>query len=178
MNEGKGWHQKSGGSSRGSSAATPRVGVPPGAPRRKCYVPGENLLHPYPLLAAAVMVLNLLYLKPNHPGWWSGKLSDFAICFFLPVVLVSLFEWMGMLWGKRRPAGASAIAVACGVTAAYFSLLQLVRPIADLHVNVLGWLVSSRRFAVTPDPTDLVALPFVLLAFLWLLRRSREREAR
>ena len=141
------------------------------------YLPGASLLRPYPLIAAAVMVVNLVYLKGAHPGWISGKLSDFAICFFLPVVFVSLFEWAAYPAGRRGPAERPVIAAACLVTVLYFSALQLVPFVAEMHVRVLGAVtVGVRRFAVTPDPTDLIALPMSALAYLWLRRESLRRS--
>ncbi len=142
------------------------------------FVPGSFLLHPFPALAAGVMALNLLYLKPNHPGWWSGKLSDFAICFFLPVVILAMLEWGVWLFGRKRPANLAMVAAACIITALYFSALQLVLPVAEMHVAVLSFVVSERRFQVTPDPTDLFALPMAVLAFFWLTRPGRRGQGK
>jgi len=54
--------------------------------------PGDFLLRPAAWLALAVMLFNDIVLKSRWPGWWSGKLSDFAICFLLPVLLVAAWE--------------------------------------------------------------------------------------
>ncbi len=147
------------------------------APAGSPFVPGACLLRPAPLFAAAIIVVNLVYLKARHPGWWSGKLSDFAICFFLPVVLVALYEWSALALGRRRPAGKWVLLGACAVTAVYFSALQLVPFVAMLHVDVLGRLVRGRQFAVTQDPSDLLALPFIVLSYLWLRREGGRRSA-
>lgn len=141
-------------------------------------IPGELLWHPLVLSAAVVIAINTFYLKVHYPGWWSGKLSDFGLCLFLPVWLFALFEWVtfarsrirGTPW---RPRSSNRVAlVCCAMAGAYFSALQLWPFWADFHVAWLSLLVSGTYFEVTPDPTDLLALPFLAPAYL-LVRRRR-----
>jgi len=144
-------------------SGTSRVGAGP--------VPGDLLLHPAPLGTAAVIVFNDLWLKVHWAGWVSGKLSDLAICFLLPVTLAAAVEWMA--WTAHRPwrAGASVRWGACALAAAYFTALQLSPVAARIHVAVLEAVVPGTRFAVTPDPTDLVALLAIPLAWCYLATR-------
>ena len=135
--------------------------------------PGILLLRPAPVGAAAVVALNDFVLKPRAPGLVSGKLSDFAICFLLPVLLVSSWEWLR--WLARRPAAPPsrlAIAVAVIVTALYFAGLQLSALVASTHVEVLTRLFGSFGFTVTRDVSDLIALPCCLLSWYWLRRQA------
>jgi len=144
--------------------------------------PGLALLHPAPAVAFALVVLNDLWLKPHHPGWLSGKLSDLGLCFLLPVFLVALWEWGA--WGLYRlrgrglwRAGAAVNGGACLLAAGYFAALQLWSGAAVLHVTVLHRLVPGRGFAVTPDPSDLMALIIVPVAFFHLYRRRRQESS-
>lgn len=138
--------------------------------------PGAALLHPAPAAAFALVALNDLWLKPHHPGWLSGKLSDLGLCFLLPVFLVALWEWGAWLLCRLRGrgrwlAGRGVILGACGLAAGYFAALQLLPAAAALHVGILGALVPSVRFVVTPDPSDLLALLTTPVAWLYLIRR-------
>ncbi|MDP6933021.1 MAG: hypothetical protein QGG40_08885, partial [Myxococcota bacterium] len=48
--------------------------------------PAEGLLHPAPLLALVVLVVNDHWGKGHLPAVLSGKLSDFAGLLFFPLV--------------------------------------------------------------------------------------------
>ncbi len=138
--------------------------------------PGAAMLHPAPALAFAVVALNDLWLKPHHPGWLSGKLSDLGLCFLLPVFLVALWEWGAWIVARLRGGGAwgggGGVSLgACLLASGYFAALQLLPIAAVLHVEALGLLAPGRGFAVTPDPSDLWALVSTPLAFLHLVRR-------
>ena len=134
------------------------------------------MLHPAPALAFALVAVNDLWLKAHHPGWLSGKLSDLGLCFLLPVFLVAVGEWGAwVVWRLRRRghwrAGLGPILLACVVAGAYFAALQLWPVAAVVHVRALHALAPGRGYAVTPDPSDLLALIAVPLAFLHLARR-------
>jgi hypothetical protein len=111
------------------------------------------LLHPLPLAAIAVTALNDHLLKASglFPGWLTGKLSDVAGLFFFPIAVVAAL-------------GAAPAAAAVG-TALVFAVFKL-SPAA------CAWV---RPFAVTPDPTDLLALPAAAAAWWWLARRRPRR---
>jgi len=139
---------------------------------RAGWVPGACLLRPLPLLAAAVVASNDLWLKPQNPGGWlEGKLSDLGICLLLPVVLVSLWEWAHYaLRGARSPASAAVKLAACGITAAYFTMLQLWPAFGELHMRLLARVAPFINHTLYRDPTDLLALVMVPLAYLHLRR--------
>src|SRR5262245_25324476 len=110
-----------------------------------------RLLHPLPVAAIAITALNDHLWKGGHlvPAWLTGKLSDFAGLFFFPVLVVAATR------GRVRPAVA---ALATGLVFALFKL----SPAA------CQWL---EPFVVTPDATDLAALPMLGLSWWWMVGR-------
>jgi hypothetical protein len=125
----------------------------------------STVCRPAFLLAVGVLVVNDHFLKGIGllPGWLTGKLSDVAGLFFFPVLLVVLLARVSRLQDiseVRRLFGAVAAVVAVA-----FSALNLVPSLAGRFSRVWGvW---------TPDATDLVCLPSVVLAGFWLDRRVR-----
>jgi len=109
------------------------------------------LCAPAPLAAVAVLLLNDHVLKGSGvlPGWLTGKISDFAGLFFFPLLVVACSK------GDLRKVALWASAV----TALVFAALKLSPTLAAL---VPGKVVA--------DPTDLVALPMVLVAYKYALR--------
>ena len=118
----------------------------------------RSLAHPVPLAALIVLVANDHWWKGAGllPGWLTGKLSDFAGLVFFPVLLTALVE---LGWRRaRRPVVAVA---ATAVTGLSFTLLKVWEPANRLANEAWG--------SVALDPTDLVALPSLLLALHHLL---------
>ncbi len=138
-----------------------RLGLAPGGDAR---LPGDALLRPGALAAALVLLLNDRWLKAAHPSWLSGKLSDFAICVLMPLVIVAFVEWGRWLVGRWRPAGRGVVLLACAVTGLWLAAIQLSPAAARLHVALFAALLPGSHPAVTPDPTDLLALAFLPLA--------------
>jgi hypothetical protein len=145
-------------------------------------VPGGCLLGPWPALAAAVLAFNVYYLRVESPGAVSGKLSDLAINFLLPLLLVAAAEWVLAAFAlvHRRPVrslGVRGRLLACAVSAAYFSLLQIVPSFVELHARVAGLLdlpfggdrTFTRNVADLPDLATLVTTVF---AALYLVRTA------
>lgn len=139
-------------------------------------VPGGVLLHPLPIAAALLIIVNDLWLKPLWPGFWSGKLSDVGICFLLPVALVAAAEWLVWVgvWITGRdwtlPVTGTA-AVASITAAAYFALLQLSPAWVELHRHLIATVGRISPAPVTRDPTDLICLLFCAAAYFYLCRR-------
>src|SRR5690606_11672206 len=100
-------------------------------------------------------------------GVLTGKLSDFAGLFFAPMVLVAAIQ--GLWWVATRgafPWRRALIGASCGLTALCFALVKL-------SPAVSAW-VAEWWGLIRVDPTDLVALPMVLLAARWMhLREAR-----
>ena len=150
-------------------------------------VPGAGLLHPVPLVAVAVLLVNDHVLKRALPGVLSGKLSDFAGLAFFPLVLQGACEVV--LAALRRPWRPSPrLLLHCTLlTGVVYALVKTWTPALDLWRAALGalqWpvralaalalgraLPAMRAVAAVRDPTDLVALPALMLA--WVAGRRR-----
>jgi len=132
---------------------------------------------PLPLAALALCVVNDVWLKPAFHSALTGKLSDVAVCFFMPLLLSEL---LGIFcgWAPRRRLLAGAI-----VTASLFAALEVVPPFTRLALDVLDrvgpYLGLHRRFRMTSDWTDLACLLLVpvSLAYGRIRLRKLGREA-
>jgi hypothetical protein len=143
-----------------------------------------------PLTAVALLVLNDHLLKGLWPGAVTGKLSDLAGMVFFPLLLQGLWEvalrLAGRPWGPSRRA-----LVACAlITAVGLPAIQVWEPAAGAWrwgLGALQWpflaladLLSGQGLPPwapvrhTPDPTDVLVSPAVLLAAWVGWRRSRE----
>lgn len=141
--------------------------------------PGRPMVGIWPALAFAAIIFNVFYLRRKHPGIISGKLSDVAINFLLPIVLVAAAEWLLALMrllGARvnSRVGSRGIVLACLLSATYFTLLKTVPAFTEVHRGLLSVLDAalggSRTFRNIADPTDLVALVCNPLAAVYLVR--------
>lgn len=137
------------------------------------------LLHPITLGAIALLVLNDHLLKRVAPGVLTGKLSDVAGMIFFPLFLAALLE----LARVRHHRLILGCAIATGVV---FAATKTIPLAADAYRSGLGaiqWpfhalfaLVRGHRVpglspvAMTMDPTDLIALPALVLP-VWLTRQ-------
>ena len=154
---------------------------------------GDGATHPLVLGAAALMAVNDHVLKGWGPGWLTGKVSDFAGLVFAPALLVALIELaLALVTRLGRPCGVRAAdrRLLIGATAAtglFFAAIQLDERAATLWVWGLGalqWPVYALAAVVraapspelrpvvhTSDPTDLIALPALLIPLLLGWRR-------
>jgi len=148
-------------------------------------VPGAALLGIWPAVAVAALAFNVFYLRRHHRGLVSGKLSDFAINFLLPIALVSAAEWilafLRLFRARVDPRlGPRGIGLACLVSASYFTLLKAWPPFTLVHRALLSSLDipfgGGRSFRNLADPTDLIALVTVPLAALYLRRVAALRS--
>ncbi len=145
------------------------------------------LLHPVALLAIAVLLFNDHVGKYAWPGVVTGKVSDFAGLVFFPLFLVSGVELACATARRGAPPRNRTLAVCVVLTAVVFTLVQLDTPMTALYrvgLGALQWparavaaLIGGRALpalapvAVWPDPTDLLALP--ALAIAWWLGSAR-----
>lgn len=125
------------------------------------------LAHPASLAALLLLALNDFILKPYFPSGLSGKLSDFALLFLLPFLVIPLTAWV--FKGNEKAAAALAFALVGGA----FSLLKLV-PAAGAALTAATARLGLPLFTL-PDPSDLIALSVLLPA--WLLWNSPSRLA-
>jgi hypothetical protein len=115
---------------------------------------------PLPLAALALLAVNDHLLKPLLHDALTGKLSDVAICFLLPL-LVSAALGVAVGWSARR-----RLWIGAAIATAVFASLELSDAAVGLYRQVFG------RVA-TRDATDLLTLLVVPLAVVYGRWRSR-----
>ncbi len=130
---------------------------------------GGALLHPVAIASIAILILNDHVLKPTFSNWITGKLSDFAGLAFFPLLLVSAWEL-----ARDRGPSRTTLNIACVATAVVFALAKTTTfgslafqwglGLAQWPFRALSGGSLSPVAAVI-DPTDLIALPAVLLAW-------------
>lgn len=129
------------------------------------------VMHPLAIAAIAVLLANDHVLKHAFPGFVTGKLSDVAGMVFFPLLLVSL----------ARTSDRRALLAACIATAIVFTLVKTLPTANELYRVTWGamqWPLRAARAWVadrpTPgiarvvlvrDPSDVLAVPFVLVAW-------------
>ncbi len=111
--------------------------------------------HPLTVGATAVLLLNDHVFKQAWPGLVTGKLSDVAGLVMTPPVL-------GLLFGLFL-AGRIAAAAAVLLTGVGFALVKLTP--AGAEVASAAWSVINGPSVILADPTDLVALPALGVAW-------------
>ena len=119
------------------------------------------------LLALTVLLVNDHVLKAwiAFPRVLTGKLSDFAGLFFFPIFAFTLVAW---LWAQRtaRPLSPHLLTCICGLTGLAFAALQLSTSFHWAYTELLGlgFSLIGHAASSTQDPSDLIALPSLLLA--------------
>ena len=123
------------------------------------------LVHPASLIALGLLIVNDQVLKGLAPGWFTGKLSDFAGLFFFPFLVGFIFERVRV----SRPGP-----WAFGVVGAWFASMKLFAPVAAATESLVELIVPiSSRIVV--DPTDLIALLAFIPAWrIWTLAPTRD----
>ena len=122
------------------------------------------LASPVSVVSLVVLVLNDHLLKQAWPGVVTGKLSDVAGLVVAPLLLTVGLTAIGV----RRPC-----AWACGLTAVGFTAVK-VSPAAAAAVSG-WWSLTGFPTVMRADPTDLLALPAVSVAWLVHRRVARQR---
>jgi hypothetical protein len=145
--------------------------------------PGDFLLHPACLAAIVILVVNDWAIKARWPGAVAGKLSDVAGMVFFPLLLVALAELALLLVRRKRLASPMWFVISAGAVGAVFAATKTIEPVRAADEWMLGqlrWLpLAAIRAAqrqpigeptypnVVPDATDVLCVPFVLVA-IWI----------
>jgi hypothetical protein len=122
-------------------------------------IPSAWLGHPVTVLALLVLVVNDHVLKAAYPGRLTGKLSDAAGLVLAPPLLAAVLRLRGR-W------------VALVLIGAGFVLVKVWPPAAGA-VSAVGSLVRPHS-VVRADPTDLLTLPFLAVAW-WTWQAAGKR---
>jgi hypothetical protein len=116
------------------------------------------------LLTLAVYIINNTYLKVHYHSWFVGKLSDITFCFFFPLYLSSILVLL------LRIRFTVSLYIGSAITLVGFSLVKLNHTASDLLNAVVPPLFAKINIPIQAnivDSTDLIALPFILIAFLF-----------
>ena len=135
----------------------------------------DRLTDAVPIAALLLLIVNDHVLKPNHPGWLSGKLSDVAVLALLPFLFVAVADLAGILWPRLPAPGRAAVLISVVVAMALFSAIEFIPIAGDAYRWGLGlaqWpvravaalLTSTAVPGILPvrltfDPSDLLTLP-------------------
>jgi hypothetical protein len=121
--------------------------------------------HPVTVTAVVVLALNDRLLKAAYPGLVTGKLSDVAGLVVAPALLAAVIG-LALPWPPDRAVTASSVAV----TGIGFTLTKGTVAGAEFASAAWSLLWPSH---VRADPTDLLALPALCLAW-WVWRRTQD----
>jgi hypothetical protein len=143
------------------------------------------LLHPVALFALVVLVVNDHVLKAQFPGVLTGKLSDVAGMIVAPLVLVAIVRAIAPVRGRSATVAWCAVFIVGAMfalaktwepaTHAYETTLAFARlPFRALFAAASGRALWDEHIVLVRDATDLIALPFGLVA-VWITRQSGYR---
>ncbi len=128
--------------------------------------PISLLVDPLALAAVVLLVINDTWLKPAWHNAFTGKLSDIAVCFVLPLFLTEVLTPVTR-WVSQR----CLLDVTACATALIYSVLELsvtaARWTCDALATIGPWLGIHRPFMMTSDPSDLWALLMIVPAVAW-----------
>ncbi len=140
-------------------------------------LPAGELLDPIALGAVLLLLVNDWVLKRSGPALLAGKLSDLAGLACAPLIATAAFDVA--LWAAARlgaPVDFSLrrwkVAAAVGAIGLSFSAVKLSAGAA--HALERAAAAVGLTWRITPDPSDLIALPALALA-VWLARREIAR---
>jgi hypothetical protein len=151
-------------------------------------LPGDFLLQPMVLALIGLWLLNDHWLKDAYPGWLSGKLSDVTSLAVCPLLALAAAE---LTWPKLSPrAGRRVLLAAIAAVGTLMVSVKLLPEAAWAYRWGLGlaqWPLRSamalasgeaapalHSVRLAMDPSDLLTLPSLLLA--WLLGRRPDEQ--
>lgn len=142
----------------------------------------DALLHPLPIAALALLVVNDHVLKPSYPGLVPGKLSGVAVLVLLPFMLLAAWEVVRLARPRLPAIGPRLVLGSVVVTIASYVAIEVVPVAADLYRVGLGiaqwpFRAAAALIAGTPvpavapvqlwsDPSDLLVMPIALVVLI------------
>lgn len=132
------------------------------------------LAHPLSFGAILLLLLNDHVLRRQWPSWWTGKIGDVAWLIFAPFVLAVLLAWVLPTRTKRQEEWVGFWAIA--IVGLIFSLANTLPAFHTLMGRLIESLLGCTS-RLCRDPSDLVALPSLLVAWrLWKHQASRTHQ--
>jgi hypothetical protein len=117
-----------------------------------------------------LFVLNNYFLKFHYHNWLTGKLSDFAACFFLPLFISAVLA-LFVKWSLIQRVLFGAL-----VTTIIFSVVKVSTLASGVLNNVLSHITLTVGLGGSTnlaDATDLIALPMVGIACYFAAKRLK-----
>jgi hypothetical protein len=128
----------------------------------------QEFFNPLCLTSVALFATNNFFLKYQFPGWFTGKLSDFTACYFLPLYISAVLSLLSKWTLQQR------LVVGGILTTLVFTLVK-ISALASDHMNTLfTWITTLFGFGPSlniADPTDLIALPMIGIAYLVTIKK-------
>ena len=120
-----------------------------------------------PLCAVALLAVNDALLKATFHNALTGKLSDLAGCFMLPLFISAVLS-------VPRVPGRWRLGVGALLTTAFFAAIKLSDGAADQTCVLLAPIARALgiggKLHIVADPTDLIALVMVPLSIVYARR--------
>lgn len=133
----------------------------------------REFIAPLPLAAVTLLAVNDHLLKAAFHNTLTGKLSDIAGCFFLPLYVSALLALTK--WPLR-----ARLYVGAAITTGLFASVSVSRAAADAvcrWVELVSTPLGYPHMWIASDPTDLICLPLVALAVAYGLSKEKQCTA-
>lgn len=122
-------------------------------------------------IIVGLFCINNFYFKHTYNNWLTGKLSDFTVCFFLPLYCSAALKLVFNLQLRAR------LIIGCFITLAILTALKLSYTLSVWHDVLLSQFTKIVGLGVTHnhvDASDLIALPIVYLAYRYGEKRNHD----
>ena len=154
----------------------------------KNYFPGSFILHPISIISVILIIFNDFYLKPSKISpIIAGKLSDISLMVFLPIFLSFIFIFIKYLLNsililikedikEDYSIPYMIIIISLFISGGVLILLQvsdLFNLFFEKYIILLKELLTGKSYSkinLTKDIYDLIAIPFLVIPYLFLSR--------
>lgn len=119
-----------------------------------------------PLTMIGLLIANDHVLKFVFHNAVTGKLSDIAICFLMPLLVSTALGLIAGIEARRR------LWIGAAVTVVTFAAMEMSDVAGAWFVRAVALVFGAKHTVLTRDPTDLLALLFVPLAVAHGRRRA------
>jgi len=119
-----------------------------------------------PLAMIGLLIANDHVLKFVFHNAVTGKLSDIAICFLMPLLVSTALGLIAGIDVRRR------LWIGAAVTVVTFSAMEMSDVAGAWFVRAVALVFGAKHTVLTRDPTDLFALLLVPLAVAYGRRRA------